>query len=273
MSIFKFYKPIACLLGSIFFATNFAFAMESMECEEPKQMCEICKKQESKATVYDHRFYTLPKKVCSIDCSINWINRVRRVWHAPGIKAFFPCEDKCVICMDKNLSENGCVIFPCGHISFCLECYKKIKGLKRKCSICRGYEDNVAGYGVTSFYYLPDNLRSKYPEIVSDTKCGKVMSWVRDILRKNYYKINFEFPNNSNELVITKTKEGQIAAMATAICVKNYYKLGLFKTMTEEDVKSLLIPPLCFGNVFCKFSKEGEVFVSLYGDPKHIFVA
>ena len=158
MSIFKFYKPLTCLLGSMFFATNFAFGMES---ELKKELCAICKKQASVATVYDSQFYTLPKKVCSIDCGVNWINKVRKIFKVPALKPYFPNDNKCIICTDKDLLKHGCMIFPCGHINFCLECNVLKIGERRRCYVCRKLEDNVAefffrigipvfqGYGLT----------------------------------------------------------------------------------------------------------------------------
>ena len=260
MSIFKFYKPLTCLLGSMLFATNFAFGMES---EPKKEMCAVCKNQAAVATVYDNKFYTLPKKVCSIDCSVNWINKVRQILNVPALKPYFPNEKKCIICTNNDLSKHGCMIFPCGHISFCLECNIRKMGEKRKCCVCRKLEDNNAEYGSASFIYLPNELKNNCPKFIPNPKCGEQVSWIRNILRKNYNKINIEFPNNSNELAITRTKEGQISAIATNIYVRNFYRNR--DTLTEEKVSSILNDAFNKNNVYCKFLEDGNVHTFIDG--------
>jgi len=263
MSIFKFYKPLTCLLGSIFFATNFSFGMES---EPKKEMCAVCKNQAAVATVYDSKLYTLPKKVCSIDCSVNWINKVRQILNVPALKPYFPNEKKCIICTNNDLSKHGCMIFPCGHISFCLECNIMKMGEKRKCCVCRKLEDNVAECGVASFVYLPDEFKQNYPGFISDIKCSEQVSWIRNILRSNYNKIELELPDNSNELAITKTKENQIASMATNIYARNF--VNQRDTLTKEYLSSKLNEALNKNKVYCEFFEDGEVYTSINGKPQ-----
>ena len=247
MKCFKFSRFFGTVFGALSLLSTATFGMEDdlLPPTPPsdldknsihnsvKNPCEICKKKQRTCFLFEMNNYVSGKDVCGINCAFKYINNCKACFGDKKLeKLMFNEEDGkkvCVNCLENDLTKSAAIL-PCGHVAMCLDCYLEhyMHDLShgefendqyaQKCPFCR-QEDIDTKNGTLGSFYLIDSKRVENNSTakLAHTHCvenSKKLSAIRDILRKNKAKIEF---NIGAEHRFGNNNEAKIAACASQI--------------------------------------------------------